>query len=57
MAIANDNFKSWHNTYLFCLKNNKPVILLDQSKKGRSVLVKMVKDATLVKGFEKAYQK
>ena len=57
VAIANDNFKSWHNTYLFCLKKNKPVILLDQSKKGAVVVVKTVKDTTLIKGFEKAYQK
>lgn len=57
VAIANDNFKSWHNTYLFCLKNKKPVILLDQSKKGGSVIVRTVKEATLNKGFEKVYQK
>lgn len=57
VAIANDDFKSWHNTYLFCLKKNKPVILLDQSKKGGVVVVKQVNDATLIKGFKKAYQK
>lgn len=57
VAIANDDFKSWHNTYLFCLKKNKPVILLDQSKKSGVVVVKNVKDATLLQGFEKAYKK
>lgn len=57
VAIANDDFKSWHNTYLFCLKKNKPVILLDQSKKSGVVVVKQVNDATLIKGFKKAYQK
>lgn len=56
VAIANDNFKSWHNTYLFCLKNNKPVILLDQSEKGGSIIVKTVKDTTLINGFKKVYQ-
>lgn len=56
VAIANADFKTWHNTYLFCLKNNKPIILLDQSKKGGSVIVKKVKDSVLNKDFEKVYQ-
>ncbi|MCI1524083.1 MAG: DUF4767 domain-containing protein, partial [Lactobacillus crispatus] len=44
-------FKSWHNTYLFCLKTNKPIILLDQSKNGNPILVKVVKDTSLNKVF------
>lgn len=56
VAIANTNFKTWHNTYLFCLKDNHPVILLDQSKKGGSVMVKKVKDAVLNKNFKQIYQ-
>mgnify|MGYP003282246615 CR=1 FL=1 len=42
VAIANDNFATWHNTYLFCLKDKKPVILLDQSKKNKIVEVEKV---------------
>lgn len=53
VAIANDDFKAWHNTYLFCLKDKKPVILLDQSKKGNPIMVKIVKDVTLNKAFSK----
>ncbi|EEJ72251.1 DUF4767 domain-containing protein [Lactobacillus ultunensis] len=56
VAIANADFKTWHNTYLFCLKNNKLIILLDQSKKGGSIIVKKVKDPVLNKDFEKVYQ-
>ena len=48
LAIANDDFKSWHNTYLFCLKSDKPVILLDQSRNGNPILVK---DTSLNKIF------
>ena len=44
--------------YLYVLfEKNNPVILLDQSKKGGVVVVKQVNDATLIKGFKKAYQK
>ena len=55
VAIANENFKSWHNTYLFCLMKDKPVILLDQSKNANSVMVKVVKDKKLNKDFSKIY--
>ena len=51
LAIANDDFKSWHNTYLFCLKSDKPVILLDQSRNGNPIVVKVVKDTSLNKIF------
>lgn len=51
LAIANDDFKSWHNTYLFCLKNKKAIILLDQSKNGNPIMVKTVKDVSLNKIF------
>lgn len=56
VAIANDDFKSWHNTYLFCLKNKKPVILLDQSKNGNPIVVKIVKDKSLNQIFEQIYR-
>lgn len=56
VAIANDNFKSWHNTYLFCLKNKKPVILLDQSKNTNPIMVKTVEDQSLNQGFIKIYK-
>ena len=49
VAIANENFKSWHNTYLFCLMKDKPVILLDQSKNTNPVMVKVVKGKKLNK--------
>lgn len=52
VAIANDNFETWHNTYLFCLRKNKPIILLDQSKRNKLVLVKRVNDPTLNKAFK-----
>lgn len=52
VAIANDNFETWHNTYLFCLRKNKPIILLDQSKRNKLVLVKRVNDCTLNKAFK-----
>ncbi|MCT0165120.1 DUF4767 domain-containing protein [Lactobacillus helveticus] len=55
VAIANENFKSWHNTYLFCLMKDKPVILLDQSKNVNPVMVKVVKDKKLNKDFSKIY--
>lgn len=55
VAIANEDFKSWHNTYLFCLMKNKPVILLDQSKNANPVIVKVVKDKELNKDFSKIY--
>ncbi len=55
VAIANENFKSWHNTYLFCLMKDKPVILLDQSKNANPVMVKVVKDKKLNKDFSKIY--
>ena len=55
VAIANEDFKSWHNTYLFCLMKNKPVILLDQSKNANPVIVKVVKDKELNKNFSKIY--
>lgn len=55
VAIANENFKSWHNTYLFCLMNDKPVILLDQSKNTNPVMVKVVKGKKLNKDFSKIY--
>ncbi|AKG66621.1 DUF4767 domain-containing protein [Lactobacillus helveticus] len=51
VAIANENFKSWHNTYLFCLMKDKPVILLDQSKNANPVMVKVVKGKKLNKDF------
>ena len=51
LAIANDDFKSWHNTYLFCLKSDKPVILLEQSRNGNPIVVKVVKDTSLNKIF------
>ena len=57
VAIANEDFKSWHNTYLFCLMKNKPVILLDQSKNANPVIVKVVKDKELNKDFSKIYTK
>ncbi|MCT7697966.1 MAG: DUF4767 domain-containing protein, partial [Lactobacillus crispatus] len=53
LAIANDDFKSWHNTYLFCLKDKNPIILLDQSKNENPIMVKVVKDRTLNKAFSK----
>ena len=53
VAIANENFKSWHNTYLFCLMKDRPVILLDQSKNANPVMVKVVKDKKLNKDFSK----
>lgn len=56
VAIANDDFKSWHNTYLFCLKDNKPVILLDQSENTNPIMVKVVKDRILNKGFKQIYK-
>lgn len=55
VAIANENFKSWHNTYLFCLMKDKPVILLDQSKNANPVMVKVVKGKKLNKDFSKIY--
>ena len=55
VSIANENFKSWHNTYLFCLMKDKPVILLDQSKNANPVMVKVVKDKKLNKDFSKIY--
>ncbi|AGQ23412.1 DUF4767 domain-containing protein [Lactobacillus helveticus] len=55
VAIANENFKSWHNTYLFCLMKDKPVILLDQSKNTNPVMVKVVKGKKLNKDFSKIY--
>ncbi|WP_258380954.1 DUF4767 domain-containing protein [Lactobacillus helveticus] len=55
VAIANENFKSWHNTYLFCLMKDKSVILLDQSKNANPVMVKVVKDKKLNKDFSKIY--
>lgn len=55
VAIANENFKSWHNTYLFCLMKDKPVILLDQSKNANPVMIKVVKDKKLNKDFSKIY--
>ena len=55
VAIANEDFKSWHNTYLFCLMKNKPVILLDQSKNANPLIVKVVKDKELNKDFSKIY--
>lgn len=55
VAIANDNFKTWHNTYLFCLVKGKTVILLDQSKDSSPVMVKLVKDKKLNEVFSKIY--
>ncbi|NRO17116.1 DUF4767 domain-containing protein [Lactobacillus helveticus] len=55
VAIANENFKSWHNTYLFCLMKDKPVILLDQSKNANPLMVKVVKGKKLNKDFSKIY--
>ncbi|MGO1404133.1 MAG: DUF4767 domain-containing protein [Lactobacillus helveticus] len=55
VAIANENFKSWYNTYLFCLMKDKPVILLDQSKNTNPVMVKVVKGKKLNKDFSKIY--
>ena len=56
VAIANADFDAWHNTYLFCLKKNKPVILFDQSKQGTLVIVKKINDHVLNKAFTKIYQ-
>lgn len=56
VAIANADFKTWHNTYLFCLKDKKPVILLDQSKNGNPIIVKNVKDKKLNQIFSKIYR-
>lgn len=52
VAIANDDFKNWHNTYLFCLKKDKPIILLDQSKNTDPIMVKVVNDKVLNKEFK-----
>ena len=52
VAIANDNFKNWHNTYLFCLKKDKPIILLDQSKNTNPIVVQVVNDKVLNKKFK-----
>ncbi|WQH36454.1 DUF4767 domain-containing protein [Lactobacillus kefiranofaciens] len=41
---------------LFCLKNKKPVILLDQSKNGNPIVVKTVKDKNLNQIFEQIYR-
>lgn len=52
VATANDNFKNWHNTYLFCLKKDKPIILLDQSKNTNPIVVQVVNDKVLNKKFK-----
>ena len=52
VAIANADFKTWHNTYLFCLKKDKPIILLDQSKNTNPIVVQVVNDKVLNKKFK-----
>lgn len=55
VAIYNDNFKdkNWHLTYLFCLHNKKPIVLLEQGHNTNPIIVTVAKDSVLKDGFAK----
>ncbi|TGY17718.1 DUF4767 domain-containing protein [Lactobacillus intestinalis] len=55
VAIYNDNFKdkNWHLTYLFCLHNKKPVVLLEQGHNTNPIIVTVAKDSVLKNSFAK----
>ncbi len=55
VAIYNDNFKdkNWHLTYLFCLHNKKPIVLLEQGYNTNPIIVTVAKDSVLKNGFAK----
>lgn len=53
VAIYNDDFKdkNWHLTYLFCIHNKKPVVLLDQGKNVNPMILTKAQDKNLQNGF------
>lgn len=55
VAIYNDDFKdkNWHLTYLFCIHNKKPVVLLDQGKNVNPMILTKATDKNLQAGFAK----
>lgn len=55
VAIYNDDFKDkdWHLTYLFCIHNKKPVVLLDQGKAVNPLILTKAQDKNLQAGFAK----
>lgn len=55
VAIYNDDFKDkdWHLTYLFCIHNKKPVVLLDQRKAANPMILTKAQDKNLQAGFAK----
>ncbi|RVU69859.1 MULTISPECIES: DUF4767 domain-containing protein [Lactobacillus] len=49
----NGDFAEEHITYLFCVYDNKPIVLVDQTTNGDYIAVKETANKDVKKGFAK----